>query len=66
MDAAAAAAMSDPERNRQFRRRWHEAATAAPAPRAPLRQQGEALGPIGHALLEAWRRKRERQEQAEP
>ena len=44
MDAAAAAAMSDPERNTKFRRRWQDhAARAAVAPPAdPARGRGRA------------------------
>ncbi len=57
MDAAAAARMSDPDRNRQFSRRWDEpasiakTATTQPAPR-------DQLGTLGVALLDAFRRKR--------
>ena len=58
MDAAAAAAMSDPDSNRWFRRRWHE-----PRPPAERLPHAEACGqdPVeqtGRALLEEWRRER--------
>lgn len=54
MDAAAAARMSDPDRNRQFSRCWdEEPATAEQAPRLKDR-----LGTLGQALLGALRRKR--------
>ena len=60
MDAATAAAMSDPERNRWFRRRWAEqrdagsgipASTPTPAPEI-------AVTLTGLALLAEWRRSR--------
>ena len=57
-DAAAAAAMSDPEQNRWFRRRWAEHlpahVLAEPAP-LPATQDSEL---IGRELLAAWRRER--------
>lgn len=56
MDAAAAALMSDPERNPLFRRRWAETGEVVvprPAPRPDL---DDALD--GVALLAAWRRER--------
>jgi hypothetical protein len=56
MDAAAAAAMSDPERNRYFSRRWHcdhEATSQRPAP------DGCEEKLAGLELLEQWRRKRD-------
>ena len=59
MDAAAAA-MSDPERNPAFRRRWRE------APNAPREMPPPDLGPedavelAGRELLEQWRRDRAR------
>jgi hypothetical protein len=53
MDAASAAAMSDRDRNRWFRRRWRE-----PSP-VSIRQARPAAGPppalTGHELLEMWR-----------
>jgi MYXO-CTERM domain-containing protein len=57
IDAAAAARMSDPDRNPHFRRRWDEKATASA--RSPAPGTDGHLGPIGLALLEAWRRKRQ-------
>lgn len=64
MDAARAAAMSDPERNPNFRRRWQE----GPPPLADaLREdQPERLGTIGRALLGAWRRQQVRREGTAP
>ena len=59
MDPAEAAAMSDPDRNRWFRRRWHE-----PLHERPMsRTTPAAIELTGRALLEAWRRERV-QEQA--
>lgn len=58
MDAATAAAMSDPQRNPAFRRRWLEV-DPLPAPRPPaLDPVGELDGP---ALLAEWRRIRAQQ-----
>lgn len=58
MDAATAAAMSDPESNRWFRRRRHK-------PLPPVQQLSPAAerdrDPVeltGRALLEEWRRER--------
>lgn len=62
MDASVAARMSDPERSPHFRRRWQEPARGHSA-MVPGVSRGD-LGPIGVALLEAWRRKQ--QETAEP
>lgn len=53
MDAAAAAAMSDPERNPHFRRRWGEGAACVSAD--PSRA---AIGTLGLALQEALARRR--------
>ena len=58
MDAATAAAMSDPRKNPAFRRRWQEA-DALPARRpAGLDHPGEL---DGLALLAEWRRTRAQQ-----
>ncbi len=57
MDAAAAAAMSDPERNRLFRRRWTERAESVPAPVCSIDQVAD-LELVGRELLAAWRRER--------
>jgi hypothetical protein len=58
MDAATAAAMSDPERNPAFRRRWQEIGTPPqPHDDAPQRAQ-DALELTGRELLEQWRRER--------
>ena len=58
MDAARAAAMSDPDQNRWFRRRWVEAAPHAPAqsPVEPATDLDFRL--LGQELLAAWRRER--------
>jgi hypothetical protein len=58
MDAATAAAMSDPERNPAFRRRWQDAGTP---PQPPAREPDPKQDPVeqtGCALLEQWRRDR--------
>ena len=65
MDAAAAAAMSDPDSNRWFRRRWREPGPpayqpATPAERLPpaAAREQDPVEQTGRALLEAWRRER--------
>jgi hypothetical protein len=60
MDAAAAAAMSDPDRNPHFRRRWRE--QASPRVIQVIAPSRETLGAIGIALVEAWRREQVRQQ----
>lgn len=53
MDAANAAAQSDPDRNPHFRRRWYEPRVVAvqePAPR-------DQMGTLGQVLLAAFRRR---------
>ena len=55
MDAAAAAAMSDPDRNTYFRRRWLEASAVQPDSAPPC--TGGDIGTFGLALLEALRRR---------
>ena len=58
MDAAAAAAMSDPERNPAFRRRWQEACTPSdPLAGGPPAEQ-DAVELSARELLEQWRRER--------
>ena len=61
-DAASAAAMSDPDMNRWFRRRWVElparGAAAARDADAPLPVDDE-LASTGVALLQEWRRSRQ-------
>ena len=56
MDAAAAAAMSDPDSNRWFRRRWQE--PQPPAERLPPAAACDQnpVEQTGRALLEEWRR----------
>ncbi len=56
MDAARAAAMSDPERNPNFRRRWHESVPEISA--TPTRSSMVAVGTLGLALQEAIERRR--------
>jgi hypothetical protein len=61
MDAAAAAAMSDPELNRFFRRRWIDAdATAILCAVAMHPDLDDDLAVTGRELLEQWRRERAR------
>lgn len=59
MDAAAAATMSDPDRNRHFRRRWRE--PTSPRVIALLQPPQNSLGAISIALVEAGRREQARQ-----
>lgn len=56
MDAAWAAAMSDPESNPNFRRRWSERGVDGPA--APSRPDNTVIGTLGLALQEAMGRRR--------
>lgn len=58
MDAANAAAQSDPDRNPHFRRRWREPRVVA----AQVHAQPNQIGTLGHALLAAFRQRRERTE----
>jgi hypothetical protein len=62
MDAATAAAMSDPQRNPAFRRRWQEQPDHRAAAQAPLPIPEVALEVTGRALLELWRQERRRHE----
>jgi hypothetical protein len=62
MDAATAAAMSDPERNPAFRRRWHEQPDHHVPVQAPTPMPEVALEVTGRALLELWRQERRRHE----
>ncbi len=64
MDAASAAAMSDPERNRWFRRRWVEPATIPPP--AATRQDivPQSLEATSLHLRETWRQERDRGQSA--
>ena len=60
MDAAAAAAMSDPERNPKFRRRWQDPPREPGwTPPADLEPE-DAVELTGRELLEQWRRDRAR------
>ena len=58
MDAARAAAMSDPDQNRWFRRRWVEIAPYAPAECFVEPTPELDLRLLGQELLAAWRRER--------
>ena len=64
MDAARAAAMSDPEQNRWFRRRWIDVdpPCLAPAEQAGLSHASldttDSFDMLGRELLAAWRRER--------
>lgn len=62
MDAASAAAMSDPRRNPSFRRRWQEPADYPASLEAPTPTPEVALEATGRALLEQWRRERRQRE----
>lgn len=69
-DAAAAAAMSDPENNRWFRRRWAEIAVVPTTPASDGIAEGGATPPAdddlilaGQDLLWQWRRERASGEQ---
>ena len=57
MDAAAAAAMSDPLMNRWFRRRWTERAEDLPVPVFTIDRDAD-FAIVGRELLAAWRRER--------
>ena len=58
-DAAAAAAMSDPEQNRWFRRRWFEETdTVAPGQAIKEVPVDDGLTLTGLALLREWREQR--------
>lgn len=58
MDAASAAAMSDPERNPAFRRRWQDQPGHLVHANAPAQKPDDAIEQTGRALLEQWRRER--------
>jgi hypothetical protein len=60
MDAAVAAAMSDPERNPAFRRRWQETCTPQQRHDEVPRPAPDMLELTGRALVEQWRRERAR------
>jgi hypothetical protein len=58
MDAATAAAMSDPERNPAFRRRWQDAGTPPQPPTPKPDPKRDPLELAGHELLKQWRQDR--------
>lgn len=60
MDAASAAAMSDPDRNPNFRRRWNDDVESGASPASRV----AAIGTLGVALEEEMQRRR-RAEQAQ-
>ncbi len=60
MDAATAAAMSDPERNPAFRRRWREALDESAAPQRPVHEPATSIERTGRELLDQWRQDRAR------
>ena len=64
MDTARAAAMSDPDQNRWFRRRWVEAAPHAATERVAERGAELDVGLLGPELLASWRRERAQREPA--
>ncbi len=66
MDPARAAAMSDPELNRWFRRRWVELSTL-PAPAASRADRAHATPEqIGLHLREVWRQERASGQKGKP
>jgi hypothetical protein len=65
MDAATAAAMSDPERNRFFRRRWVSEPDDGPCKHRITSEPHDSIDLTGLELLQQWRREREAEE-AEP
>ncbi|WP_143018369.1 hypothetical protein [Belnapia rosea] len=62
MDAASAAAMSDPRRNPSFRRRWQGPPDRHASQSAPIPEPNIALEITGRALLEQWRHERAQRE----
>lgn len=54
MTAADFAAMADPERNRQFSRRWNEPAGSSPCSRQSLRAD-DPLTALGRGLRDEFR-----------
>ena len=62
MNAASAAAMSDPRRNPSFRRRWQEPLDRYASEGVPTPEPHVALEITGRALLEQWRRERAQRE----
>jgi hypothetical protein len=58
MDAATAAAMSDPDRNPSFRRRWKDANTRQQPHVGEPNSERDALELTARELLEQWRRER--------
>ena len=64
MDPARAAAMSDPERNPWFRRRWAEPATRPPPTVSPADRVYPTPEQIGLDLMETWRQERRRGQKA--
>jgi hypothetical protein len=58
MDAATAAAMSDPERNPAFRRCWQEACTPSDLVAGGPPAEKDAVNLSARELLEQWRRER--------
>ena len=58
MDAAEAAAMSDPDMNPLFRRRWVETPTSPKPQRLPTARQTDLTAETGRALHEEWRQQR--------
>ena len=61
MDPATAAAMSDPDRNPRFRRRWTEPPGIAKSNRPRTPEPDKALEQAGSAVREQWRHERARQ-----
>jgi hypothetical protein len=60
MDAATAAAMSDPDRNPKFRRRWQDALCEPERYPPQSFEPRDAVELTGRELLEDWRQQRAR------
>jgi hypothetical protein len=58
MDAATAAAMSDPDMNPSFRRRWVEAPASPEPQRLSTARHTDLTAETGRALHEEWRQQR--------
>jgi hypothetical protein len=66
MDPARAAAMSDPELNRWFRRRWAEPATRPPPAVTLANRAHSTPEQIGLQLREVWRQERAGRQKGKP
>jgi hypothetical protein len=66
MDAASAAAMSDPDNNRWFRRRWHDETTSQCSKMTWGAERAEAVEVTDRELLSQWRRELESRSSISP